>query len=56
MTKALRDIGSQLGISLISMLPQTGTPSEIERVFAAMAQQRPRQPQPTSNLPKTAAC
>jgi putative ABC transport system substrate-binding protein len=39
--QALRDIGSQLGISLISMLPQTGTPSEIERVFAAMAQQRP---------------
>jgi putative ABC transport system substrate-binding protein len=39
--QALQDIGSQLGISLISMLPQTGTPSEIERVFAAMAQQRP---------------
>jgi putative ABC transport system substrate-binding protein len=39
--QALRDIGSQLGISLISMLPQTGTPSEIERVFAAMAQERP---------------
>jgi putative ABC transport system substrate-binding protein len=39
--QALRDIGSQLGISLISMLPQTGTPSEIERVFATMAQQRP---------------
>src|SRR5882757_2688633 len=39
--QALRNVGSQLGISLISMLPQTGTPSEIERVFAAMAQQRP---------------
>ena len=39
--QVLRDAGSQLGISLISMLPQEGTPSEIERVFAAMAQQRP---------------
>jgi putative ABC transport system substrate-binding protein len=39
--QALRDAGSQLGISLISMIPQTGTPSEIERVFAAMGQQRP---------------
>src|ERR1035437_8682258 len=37
--QALRDAGSQLGISLISMIPQTGTPSEIERVFAAMGQQ-----------------
>jgi putative ABC transport system substrate-binding protein len=39
--QALRDVGSQLGISLISMLPNTGTTSEIERVFATMAQQRP---------------
>ena len=39
--QALRDAGSQLGISLVSMLPQAGTPAEIERVFAAMAQQRP---------------
>jgi putative ABC transport system substrate-binding protein len=39
--QALRDVGSQLGISLISMLPNTGTTSEIERVFAMMAQQRP---------------
>jgi putative tryptophan/tyrosine transport system substrate-binding protein len=39
--QALRDAGSQLGISLISMIPQTGTPSEIERVFTAMGQQRP---------------
>ncbi|MBT1515768.1 ABC transporter substrate-binding protein [Bradyrhizobium sp. SRL28] len=39
--QALRDIGSQLGISLISMLPNMGTTSEIERVFATMAQQRP---------------
>jgi putative tryptophan/tyrosine transport system substrate-binding protein len=37
----LRDAGSQLGISLVFMLPQKGTPSEIERVFAAMEQQRP---------------
>ena len=39
--QALRDVGSQLGISLISMVPNTGTTSEIERVFATMAQQRP---------------
>ena len=39
--EALRDVGSRLGISLVSMLPNTGTPAEIERVFAAMAQQRP---------------
>jgi putative ABC transport system substrate-binding protein len=39
--EALRDVGSRLGISLVSMLPSTGTPAEIERVFAAMAQQRP---------------
>jgi len=39
--QALRDVGSQLGISLISMLPNMGTTSEIERVFATMAQQRP---------------
>jgi len=32
----LRDAGGRLGISLISMLPQEGTPSEIERVFAEM--------------------
>src|SRR5256885_2123168 len=37
----LRDAGGRLGISLISMLPQEGTPSEIERVFAEMGQQRP---------------
>ena len=39
--QVLRDAGSQLGISLVFMLPQNGTPSEIERVFAAMEQQRP---------------
>src|SRR3982074_372306 len=37
----LRDAGGRLGISLISMLPQDGTPSEIERVFAEMEQHRP---------------
>src|SRR5437588_7443339 len=39
--QALRDAGGRLGISLVFMLPQEGTPSEIERVFAAMEQQRP---------------
>jgi putative ABC transport system substrate-binding protein len=39
--EALRDVGSRLGISLVSMLPNTGTAAEIGRVFAAMAQQRP---------------
>jgi putative tryptophan/tyrosine transport system substrate-binding protein len=38
--QVLRDAGGQLGISLIWMLPQQGTPSEIERVFAAMGQQQ----------------
>ncbi len=39
--QVLRDAAGQLGISLVFMLPQKGTPSESERVFAAMAQQRP---------------
>ena len=39
--QVLRDGGGRLGISLIWMLPQEGTPSEIERVFATMKQQRP---------------
>jgi putative ABC transport system substrate-binding protein len=39
--QVLQDAGGRLGISLTSMLPQTGTPAEIERVFAAMAEQRP---------------
>jgi putative tryptophan/tyrosine transport system substrate-binding protein len=39
--QVLRDAAGGLGISLILMLPQKGTPSEIERVFAAMEQQRP---------------
>jgi putative ABC transport system substrate-binding protein len=37
----LRDAGGQLGIALVFMLPQEGTPSELERVFAEMEQQRP---------------
>jgi len=39
--QVLRDAAGALGISLILMLPQKGTPAEIERVFAAMGQQRP---------------
>jgi ABC-type uncharacterized transport system substrate-binding protein len=39
--QVLRDAGSRLGISLTFMLPQKGTPSEIERVFAEIEQQRP---------------
>ena len=39
--QVLRDAGDRLGISLVWMLPEKGTPSEIERVFAAMGQQRP---------------
>src|SRR5215468_6258538 len=39
--QALREAGDRLGISLVFILPQQGTPSEIERVFAAMEQQRP---------------
>jgi putative ABC transport system substrate-binding protein len=39
--QVLRDAAGGLGISLILMLPQKGTPSEIERVFSAMEQQRP---------------
>src|SRR3989442_1070943 len=39
--QVLRDAAGRLGISPVFMLPQKGTPSEIERVFAAMEQQRP---------------
>src|SRR5438034_6820766 len=39
--QVLREVGDRLGISLAFMLPQQGTPSEIGRVFAAMAQERP---------------
>jgi putative tryptophan/tyrosine transport system substrate-binding protein len=38
--QVLRDAAGRLGISLTWMLPQSGTPAEIERVFAAMQQQR----------------
>ena len=39
--QVLRDAADRLGISLVFVLPQKGTPSELERVFAAMEQQRP---------------
>jgi putative ABC transport system substrate-binding protein len=39
--QVLRDAAGRLGISLAFMFPREGTPSEIERVFAAMEQQRP---------------
>jgi ABC-type uncharacterized transport system substrate-binding protein len=39
--QVLRDAGGRLGISLAFTVPQQGTPAEIARVFAAMAQQRP---------------
>jgi putative ABC transport system substrate-binding protein len=35
----LRDVSDRLGISLISIIPNTGTVSEFERVFLAMAQE-----------------
>jgi len=37
----MRDVAGRLGVSLISMLPNMGTVAEIERVFAAIAEQRP---------------
>ena len=37
----LADAAARLGISLEFIFPQQGNPSEIERVFAAMEQQRP---------------
>jgi ABC-type uncharacterized transport system substrate-binding protein len=37
----LRDASSRLGISLISMVPNTGTTSEIERVFTEMMVKKP---------------
>jgi putative ABC transport system substrate-binding protein len=37
----LRDVGAQIGISLVFALPQEGNATEIERVFAAMEQKRP---------------
>src|SRR5215472_9710671 len=39
--QVLRDVGAQMGISLALTLPQAGNPSELERIFAAMEQQRP---------------
>ena len=39
--QVLREVSGRLGISLVFMLPQEGTPSEIGRVFAAIQQQRP---------------
>jgi ABC-type uncharacterized transport system substrate-binding protein len=39
--QVVRDAADRLGISLVFILPEKGTPSEIERVFAAMEQQRP---------------
>jgi len=39
--QVVRDAGDRLGISLVWILPEKGTPAEIERVFATMAEQRP---------------
>jgi ABC-type uncharacterized transport system substrate-binding protein len=39
--QVLQDAAGRLGISLAFMLPQKGTPAEIERVFTAMDKQRP---------------
>jgi ABC-type uncharacterized transport system substrate-binding protein len=41
LAQVIRDAADRLGISLVLMLPEKGTPSEIERVFASMKQQRP---------------
>jgi putative tryptophan/tyrosine transport system substrate-binding protein len=39
--QVVREAGDRLGIALAWMFPEKGTPAEIERVFAAMEQQRP---------------
>ena len=39
--QVLRDASDRLGISLVWMFPEKGTPAEVERVFAAMERQRP---------------
>lgn len=39
--QTLREAGAQLGVSLVFTLPQEGNPSDIERAFAAIEQQRP---------------
>jgi putative ABC transport system substrate-binding protein len=39
--RALQEVGRQLELSVIPMLPEESTPSEYRRVFAEIAQQRP---------------
>jgi putative tryptophan/tyrosine transport system substrate-binding protein len=39
--QVLQDAASQLGISLVFIFPQEGKPAEIERIFAAIEEQRP---------------
>jgi putative ABC transport system substrate-binding protein len=39
--QVLRDAAARLGISLVFVFPQEGKPAEIERVFDAIAKQRP---------------
>jgi putative tryptophan/tyrosine transport system substrate-binding protein len=40
--QVLRDAAGRLGISLVFVLPERGTPAEIERAFAAIEEQRPQ--------------
>ena len=39
--QVVRDAAAQMGISLVFILPERGNPSEIERAFAEIEQQRP---------------
>src|SRR3954453_23906323 len=39
--QVLRDAAGRLGIALVFILPERGTPAEIARVFAAMERERP---------------
>src|SRR2546428_1515742 len=39
--QVVRDAATQMGISLVFILPERGNPSEIERAFAEIEQQRP---------------
>jgi ABC transporter substrate binding protein len=39
--QALRDAAGRLGISLVLILPEQGTPSELEKSFVAIEKQRP---------------
>jgi putative ABC transport system substrate-binding protein len=39
--QVLRDVGAAMGISLAFTLPQEGNPSELERIFTTLEQQRP---------------